>query len=107
MVYFLGSEFDEYVARLGWRFDTSTGVIEVPQNPDNQIASTVVQEDIKLPRKIRSLFIDGLSLTQACRVDKGCFTRDLRSRHRSRSQPTTHTLPLVSTLYYITSATVL
>lgn len=43
-----GSEFDEYVARLGWRSDTSTGVIEVPQNPDNQITSTVVQEDIKL-----------------------------------------------------------
>jgi len=60
LIYFLGSELDEYVARLGWRSDTSTGVIEVPQNPDNQIASTVVQEDIKLPRKIRSLFIDGL-----------------------------------------------
>jgi len=43
-----GSELDEYVARLGWRFDISTGVIEVPQNPDNQITSTVVQEDINL-----------------------------------------------------------
>ncbi|KAH9064167.1 ARM repeat-containing protein [Lactarius vividus] len=48
-----GSDLDEYVAGLGWRSDTSTGVIE--------IASTVVQEDIKLPRKIRSLFIDGFA----------------------------------------------
>ncbi|KAH9175411.1 ARM repeat-containing protein [Lactarius sanguifluus] len=56
-----GSDLDEYVARLGWRSDTSTGVIEVPQNPDNQIASTVVQEDIKLPRKICSLFNDGFA----------------------------------------------
>jgi len=45
-----GSELDEYIAKLGWRFDTGTGVIELPQNPDNQIASTVVQEDIKLPQ---------------------------------------------------------
>jgi len=43
-----GSELEEYIANLGWKFDSSTGVVEVPPNPDNQITSTVVQEDIKL-----------------------------------------------------------
>jgi len=43
-----GAELEEYITRLGWKFDSSTGVVEVPPNPDNQIASTVVQEDIKL-----------------------------------------------------------
>ncbi|KAI0304836.1 ARM repeat-containing protein [Russula brevipes] len=43
-----GSELEEHIANLGWKFDSSTGVVEVPPNPDNQIASTVVQEDIKL-----------------------------------------------------------
>ena len=43
-------ELENYIARLGWKFDTSAGVVEVPPNPDNQIASTVVQEDIKLQR---------------------------------------------------------
>jgi len=43
-----GEELEEYISRLGWKFDSTTGVVEVPPNPDNQIASTVVQEDIKL-----------------------------------------------------------
>ncbi|KAH9968915.1 armadillo-type protein [Russula dissimulans] len=43
-----GVELEEYIARLGWELDPSTGVVDVPPNPDNQIASTVVQEDIKL-----------------------------------------------------------
>ena len=46
-------ELEDYIAKLGWRFDSSAGVAEVPPNPDNQIASTVVQEDIKLQRKFR------------------------------------------------------
>jgi len=41
-------ELEDYIAKLGWKFDSSAGVVEVPPNPDNQIASTVVQEDIKL-----------------------------------------------------------
>lgn len=76
MIFFIGPELDEYISSLGWRFDTSTGVIEVPQNPDNQIASTVVQEDIKLPRKTHPLFIDALT-HPLNRVDKSYFTRDL------------------------------
>ena len=46
-------ELEDYIARLGWKFDTSASVVEVPPNPDNQIASTVVQEDIKLQRMFR------------------------------------------------------
>jgi translation initiation factor 3 subunit K len=46
-------ELEDYIARLGWKFDSSAGVVEVPPNPDNQIASTVVQEDIKLQRMFR------------------------------------------------------
>ncbi|EIW64758.1 ARM repeat-containing protein [Trametes versicolor FP-101664 SS1] len=44
-----GPELDVYVAKLGWTTDASTGVITVPPNPDNQITSTVVQENIQLP----------------------------------------------------------
>jgi len=46
----VGVELEDYIAKLGWNFDTSASVVEVPPNPDNQIASTVVQEDIKLQR---------------------------------------------------------
>ncbi|TFY79371.1 hypothetical protein EWM64_g4642 [Hericium alpestre] len=45
-----GSELDEYIERLGWKLDSATGVVEIPANPDNQIESSVVQEDIKLPQ---------------------------------------------------------
>ncbi|KAI0283318.1 ARM repeat-containing protein [Russula aff. rugulosa BPL654] len=45
-----GVELEDYIVRLGWKCDSSAGVVEVPPNPDNQIASTVVQEDIKLPQ---------------------------------------------------------
>ena len=39
-----------YVEKLGWSIDASTGVVSIPPNPDNQIESTVVQENIQLPR---------------------------------------------------------
>ncbi|KAI0036700.1 initiation factor 3 [Vararia minispora EC-137] len=44
------ADFDAYVEKLGWKTDESTGVVEVPSNPDNHISSTIVQEDIKLPQ---------------------------------------------------------
>jgi translation initiation factor 3 subunit K len=50
LIYNAGVDLEEYIARLGWKFDSPTGVVEVPPNPDNQIASSVVQEDIKLQR---------------------------------------------------------
>ena len=50
LINIVGGELQDYIARLGWKFDSSSGVVEVPPNPDNQIASTVVQEDIKLQR---------------------------------------------------------
>jgi len=48
LINIVGGELQDYIAKLGWKFDSSSGVVEVPPNPDNQIASTVVQEDIKL-----------------------------------------------------------
>ncbi|KAH9857851.1 initiation factor 3 [Lenzites betulinus] len=45
-----GPELDAYVEKLGWTVDAATGVITVPPNPDNQIESTVVQENIQLPQ---------------------------------------------------------
>lgn len=51
----IGPELDAYVAKLGWTSDASTGVITVPPNPDNQITSTVVQENIQLPRRCSSI----------------------------------------------------
>jgi hypothetical protein len=65
----LGVELEDYIARLGWKFDTSAGVVEVPPNPDNQIASTVVQEDIKLQRMFR-LLSPATLLTPTYRTNK-------------------------------------
>ncbi|TFY66186.1 hypothetical protein EVG20_g4897 [Dentipellis fragilis] len=42
------SEVPAYVEKLGWKVDS--GVVEIPPNPDNQIESSVVQENIKLPQ---------------------------------------------------------
>jgi translation initiation factor 3 subunit K len=56
-----GGELEDYIATLGWKFDSSAGVVEVPPNPDNQIASTVVQEDIKLQRMFHLLSLDRLT----------------------------------------------
>ena len=45
-----GSELEAFVSKQGWTFDSGKNVISIPPNPDNQIESTVVQENIKLPR---------------------------------------------------------
>ncbi|KAI0778102.1 initiation factor 3 [Trametes elegans] len=45
-----GPELNAYVEKLGWSIDDATGVVSVPPNPDNQIESTVVQENIQLPQ---------------------------------------------------------
>ncbi|CDO72321.1 hypothetical protein BN946_scf184977.g18 [Trametes cinnabarina] len=45
-----GTELNAYIEKLGWTIDASTGVVSVPPNPDNQIESTVVQENIQLPQ---------------------------------------------------------
>lgn len=44
------TDLEDYVAKLDWKTDSSTGVIDIPPNPDNQIESTVVQENIDLPQ---------------------------------------------------------
>ncbi|KAI8995551.1 initiation factor 3 [Trametes punicea] len=45
-----GDELNAYVEKLGWTIDASSGVVRIPPNPDNQIESTVVQENIQLPQ---------------------------------------------------------
>ena len=45
-----GPELKAYVDKLGWTLDEATAVVSIPPNPDNQIESTVVQENIQLPR---------------------------------------------------------
>ena len=55
-----GDDLTTYVKQLGWAVDSETGNIAVPPNPDNQIEATVVQEQIKLPRKLHRCFRFGL-----------------------------------------------
>jgi translation initiation factor 3 subunit K len=51
-----GDALTAYVKQLAWAVDSATGNIVVPPNPDNQIEATVVQEQIKLPRKLHRYF---------------------------------------------------
>ncbi|KAI0704896.1 armadillo-type protein [Cytidiella melzeri] len=50
-----GNDLTSYVEKLGWTIDSSSGsgVIAIPPNPDNQIESTVVQENIQLPQLVK------------------------------------------------------
>ncbi|PPQ71751.1 hypothetical protein CVT26_007592 [Gymnopilus dilepis] len=45
-----GQDLTAYIEKLGWTVDSSTGVVTVPPNPENQIEATVVQESVKLPQ---------------------------------------------------------
>ena len=57
-----GEELTGYIEKLGWSIDAASGVITIPPNPDNQIESTVVQENIQLPREYFSLHsLNGLT----------------------------------------------
>lgn len=61
-------ELSAYVEKLGWTLDASTGVVAIPPNPDNQIESTVVQENIQLPRQsIR------VRIASHCLADTLCY----------------------------------
>ena len=48
---------EAYIAELGWKVDSAAGVIEVTATHDNTVASTVVQENIKLPRTFPNLLL--------------------------------------------------
>ncbi|KAI0757081.1 initiation factor 3 [Daedaleopsis nitida] len=48
-----GPELTAYVERLGWELNEATGFVSLPPNPDNQIESTVVQENIQLPQLVK------------------------------------------------------
>ncbi|KIM67152.1 hypothetical protein SCLCIDRAFT_1210640 [Scleroderma citrinum Foug A] len=43
-----GSKLDAWIAKQGWSLDTSTKTVSIPANPDNQIESVVIQENVKL-----------------------------------------------------------
>ncbi|KIJ68262.1 hypothetical protein HYDPIDRAFT_179442 [Hydnomerulius pinastri MD-312] len=43
-----GPELDAWVAKQGWTVDS--GVVSIPPNPDNQIESVVIRENVKLPQ---------------------------------------------------------
>ena len=43
-----GTAFEAFVSKLGWIIEGE--VVIVPPNPDNQIQSTIVHENITLPR---------------------------------------------------------
>lgn len=45
-----GSKLDAWIAKQGWSLDTSTKTVSIPANPDNQIESVVIQENVKLAR---------------------------------------------------------
>lgn len=44
-----GSELETWVLKQGWAIDGQ--VVSVPPNPDNQIESVVIRENVKLPRE--------------------------------------------------------
>ena len=44
-----GDDLIDYVGKLGWTIDQE-GVVVIPPNTDNTIVSTVVQENVQLPR---------------------------------------------------------
>ena len=46
--HFLGDDLIAYIEKLGWALENN--VATIPANPDNQIVSTVVQENIQLTR---------------------------------------------------------
>ncbi|KAG6330254.1 hypothetical protein ID866_8837 [Astraeus odoratus] len=43
-----GPELDAWVEKQEWTFDSSNGTVSIPPNPDNQIESVVIQENVKL-----------------------------------------------------------
>ncbi|KAH7924857.1 ARM repeat-containing protein [Leucogyrophana mollusca] len=48
-----GSDVEEFASKQGWSLDASTGIFAIPPNPDNQVESVVVQENIKLPQLVK------------------------------------------------------
>ncbi|KIM48037.1 hypothetical protein M413DRAFT_218849 [Hebeloma cylindrosporum] len=45
-----GTTLSAYIQKLGWSVNSSTSVVTIPPNPDNQIEATIVQESVKLPQ---------------------------------------------------------
>lgn len=43
-----GLELESWIEKQGWSLDTSTRTISIPSNPDNEIESVVIRENVKL-----------------------------------------------------------
>ncbi|KAL4068215.1 armadillo-type protein [Scleroderma yunnanense] len=43
-----GPELETWIAKQEWSLDASTKIVSIPANPDNQIESVVLQENVKL-----------------------------------------------------------
>lgn len=73
---FQGGDLNAYIEKLGWALEN--GVATIPPNPDNQITSTVVQENIQLPRTLHCLtYPDQLhsNVHLRCRAQQNHYTR--------------------------------
>lgn len=62
-----GPELEAWVSKQGWTIDAQ--VVSIPPNPDNQIESVVIRENVKLPRESSSS--PYTSSDWFCRVIKG------------------------------------
>jgi len=47
----IGPALIAHIQMLGWTLNSSSAVVTIPPNPDNQIEATVVQESVNLPRQ--------------------------------------------------------
>ncbi|KAI6162308.1 ARM repeat-containing protein [Pisolithus thermaeus] len=46
-----GPELETWIEKQGWSLDTSTRTVSIPSNPDNEIESVVIRENVKLARE--------------------------------------------------------
>ena len=95
---------EAYIAELGWKVDSATGVIEVPSNPDNTVTSTVVQENIKLPRKHAFIVAVDYTLTTILRTVEDHLPRDAGCMNVVASKACSiHVLPDLAALVFLYS----
>jgi hypothetical protein len=50
-----GAELEAFTTKQGWTLDGASEMVVIPSNPDTQIESTVVQENINLSRNMSFL----------------------------------------------------
>jgi translation initiation factor 3 subunit K len=86
-VFLPGADFESYISKLGWSLES--GVVNIPPNMDNQIESTVVHENITLPRKNfclpGPLSSNSPDVIRACQNNLACGKRYLDFVYQTRS----------------------